>query len=385
MKILFVQKMNGISGSELYMLQIMPELKRRGYDVEMLILYPTPGTNNGRFISYLKEHGIKTHEIYNHSALSPLLFSKILGVLNKGKYDLVQANLIHADIWLAMIKCFAKRRMKLISGKHGFDTEYQAKYGFDMKNLKRIPYYWVEKLACRFINFNITISKALYTVFTEGGIAKPDKVRNIYYGLTLTAPVDQSVQTAVPTDHFVMITGRLLEVKGHRYLIEAWKKVHKACPDLKLYLAGDGLLKNELEEMVTAAGLTDVVIFLGFVPNPHPLYEKCLFTIVTSTWEGFGLILLESWLHKKPIVAFDAPAMNEVINEGENGVLVKYKDTNQLADKIIQLYQNPEKTVQMGEKGFEKLHTYYTLKRMTDETEEVYKAVYAGKPVPTAH
>ncbi|MBK6937121.1 MAG: glycosyltransferase [Chitinophagaceae bacterium] len=166
MKILFVQKMNGISGSELYMLQIMPELKKRGYDVEMLILYPTPGTNNGRYISYLAEHGIPTHQIYNHHALSPFLYFKIIKVLNRGNYDLVQTNLIHADIWLSLIKCFGKWKMKLVSGKHGFDTKYQAKYGFDLRHIRRYSYYWVEKFACKFINYNITISKALYTVFT---------------------------------------------------------------------------------------------------------------------------------------------------------------------------------------------------------------------------
>ncbi|HMT72532.1 MAG TPA: glycosyltransferase [Chitinophagaceae bacterium] len=381
MKILFVQKMNGISGSELYMLQIMPELKRRGYEVEMLIIYPTPGDNNGRFISYLAEHGITTHEIYNHHALSPALYFKIRRVLNKGRYDLVQANLIHADIWLSLIKCFGKWKMKLVSGKHGYDTEYQAKYGFDLRYLKRYPYYWVEKLACLFINHNITISKALYTVFTRGGIVSSPKITNIYYGLTLTEPVDQSVQTEVPEGPYVLITGRLLEVKGHRYLVEAWKKVHQSCPELKLYFAGDGLLREELVGLVRAAGLEESIIFLGFVPNPHPLVKQSLFTVVTSTWEGFGLILLESWMHKKPIVAFDAPAMNEVIDDGVNGLLVPFKNTELLAEKIIWMYQHPGETVAMGEKGFEKLHSYYTLKRMTDETEEVYRKVAGGEKV----
>ena len=76
MKILFIQKMNGISGSELYMLQILPELKRRGYEAEMLIIYPSIGDKNKRYIDYLAEHGIPTHEIYNHHALSPILFYK---------------------------------------------------------------------------------------------------------------------------------------------------------------------------------------------------------------------------------------------------------------------------------------------------------------------
>lgn len=375
MKILFVQKMNGISGSELYMLQIMPELKRRGYEVEMLIIYPTPGTNNKRFISYLAEHGIPVHEIYNHHALSPLLFYKILKVLNRGKYDLVQANLIHADIWMALIKCFAKPGLKLVSGKHGYDTDYQARFGFDLRFIRRYPYYWVEKFSCLFINHNITISKALYTVFTQGRITRPSRVTTIYYGLTLTEPVDQSKVVEVPDGPFVLITGRLLEVKGHRYLIAAWKKVKETCPDLKLYLAGDGLLRDELEALVKQEGLTEDVIFLGFVPNPHPLVKKARFTIVTSTWEGFGLILLESWLHKKPIVSFDAPAMNEVIDDGVNGLLVPFKDTDVLAEKIIWMNDHPEQAQEMGEKGYEKLHSYYSLKRMTDETELIYKKI----------
>ncbi|MBK8953265.1 MAG: glycosyltransferase family 4 protein [Chitinophagaceae bacterium] len=113
--------------------------------------------------------------------------------------------------------------------------------------------------------------------------------------------------------------------------------------------------------------------------NPHPLVEQSQFTVVTSTWEGFGLILLESWLHKKAIVTFDAPAMNEVVDDNENGLLVPFKNTDVLAEKISWLYQHPEKAAEMGIKGFEKLHSFYTLKRMTDETEEVYRLVMGEK------
>jgi hypothetical protein len=102
MKLLFVQKMNGISGSELYMLQIMPELKRRGYDVQMLIIYPTHGDKNQKFIEHLAQHGIRTHEIYGHSSISPLLFYKIGRLIKKEKYDIVQSNLVHADFWMGL-------------------------------------------------------------------------------------------------------------------------------------------------------------------------------------------------------------------------------------------------------------------------------------------
>ena len=107
-----------------------------------------------------------------------------------------------------------------------------------------------------------------------------------------------------------------------------------------------------------------------------------MFTLVTSKWEGFGLILLESWQHKKPIVAFNAPAMNEVIDDQKNGLLAKANDTDDLAEKIIYLYNHPEIARRYGEACYQKLTQYYTLKRMTDEMEEIYQAIDNGRDVP---
>ncbi len=375
MKVLFIQKMNGISGSELYMLQILPELKRRGYEVEMLIIFPSYGDKNKRYIGYLAEHGIPTHEIYNHGALSPILFYKFYKLLKKNKYDLVQSNLVHADFLAAMTKFFLFRRMKMLSVKHGYHPAYQVKYGFDFTHLKSDPYYWVERFASNVANFNITISNGLYKVFTDGGIVKKSKIRNIYYGLTLTEPVEQKTVEKMPEGPFALIVGRLVGFKCHNLLIEAWKKVHAEIPELKLCIAGNGDLYEVLDKQIKEAGLEQTVLLLGHVPNPHPLMQASVFTLVTSAWEGFGLILLESWLHKKAIVAFDAPAMNEVIDHGKNGLLAPAGNTDELANQIIYLYQQPGLAKQFGEEGFQKLHSYYTLARMTDETEEVYQQI----------
>ncbi|MGC4035932.1 MAG: glycosyltransferase family 4 protein [Chitinophagaceae bacterium] len=380
MRMLFVQKMNGISGSELYLLQIMPELKRRGYDIEMLIVYPSNGDKNGRFIEYLGEHGIKTHEIYEHFDFSPFLVGRISRLIRKCNYDIVQVNLVHADLWVSVIKFLFQRKLKVVSVKHGYYPAYQAKYGYDFRFLKWNFYYWIEKFVCRTVNFNVTISKGLYNVYVEGGITTPKRIKNIYYGLTLAKPVEQS-SAEVPQGDFALITGRLVSFKGHKYLIKAWKKVRQSHPGLKLVIAGGGECREQLEKMSSEEGVSDSVLFLGHVPNPHPLMAKCCFTIVSSTWEGFGLILLESWLHKKPIVAFDVPAMNEVVKDGENGLLARANDSEDLADKIVTLYNNKTDIMQYGENGYKKLHDFFTLKRMTDEMEQVYSSVYENNPV----
>jgi glycosyltransferase involved in cell wall biosynthesis len=382
MKILFVQKMNGISGSELYLLQIIPELKRRGYDVQMLIIFPVVGDKNAKFIEQLAQHGIKTHEIYGHFTFSPLLFYKIGRLIKREKYNIVQSNLVHADFWIAGTKALFYRKFKMISVKHGYNPAYQAKYGLDLKHLKSDRYFWAERFASRVAEFNVTISKGLYKVYVEGKIVDPSRIRNIYYGLTMTKPVFESMNFVVPPHPYALITGRLVSFKGHTYLIEAWKKVKVKHPSFKLYIAGDGYKRAELEDLVEKAGLKDSIIFLGHVPNPHPYMQNCQFTIVSSIWEGFGLILLESWMHKKPIVAFNVPAMNEVIDHKKSGLLANEKDPSDLADKINYLFENPDCIAEFGENGYQKLNSYYTLRRMTDEMEEVYRAVYEGKTVP---
>jgi len=161
--------------------------------------------------------------------------------------------------------------------------------------------------------------------------------------------------------------------KGHKLLMEAWKKADQKPADVKLVIAGDGALRQELETFRDALGLQNEVHFWGHVPNPHPLMRNSLFTIVTSKWEGFGLILLESWLHKKAIVAFDTPAFNEVVEDGKTGLIAKAGDTADLARKISWLCDHPEAAKQYGNAGYEKLHSFYTLKRMTDDMEIIYK------------
>lgn len=373
MKLLFIQNMNGLSGSELYLVQILPELKRRGYEVEMLVVFQKFVDNN-KFLNLLKKEDIKTYEIYGYHFLSPFFIYKLNKLIIKGNYHIIQSNLIHADLWTALIKLTINPKIKIVSVKHGYDPNYQAKYGYDFRYLKRGSFYWIERFTSHVANYNITISKGLYNVFVDNHISKRSNTKNIYYGLSFKESKSNNV-IKVNNDKYVLITGRLIACKGHSYLIKSWLVINKIYPELKLYIAGDGEMRNSLEKEVIDLGLKDIVVFLGYLTDPHPIVESCIFTAVCTNWEGFGLILLESWLHKKPIIAFDAPAMNEIIDDGENGLLTKLNDVEDLASKIIFLYQNPELAKRYGENGYEKLNSYYTLKRMTDETEEVYRLI----------
>jgi glycosyltransferase involved in cell wall biosynthesis len=371
MKILFVQHMNAISGSELYLLQLLPELKKKGIEVEMLIAYKTDTGMNTPFVEQLTGNGVKVHTIYGHSPYSWALIRKIKRITKEGKFDIVQSNLIHADLWMALVKFFYLRKMKLLSVKHGFDEGYAAKYGFNTKKLNRSLFVWVQRLSGIVTNRNITISKGIYDLYVTGKISKKRKTAIVYYGLGL-GHIRNSGFERTDQNRYAIILGRLVKYKGHEYVIRAWKKVKGQDPSLKLYIVGRGSYQETLVQLTAELGLQEQVIFCGYQPNPHQLLHFSEFSVVSSIFEGFGLITLESWHHHRPVIAFDVPALCEVIDDNENGMLVTPFDTDELADKISRMFNDTAATKRMGENGFEKLQRAYSLDRMTNEMIDVY-------------
>jgi glycosyltransferase involved in cell wall biosynthesis len=371
MKILFVQHMNAISGSELYLLQLLPALKERGIEVEMLIAYKTDTGKNTPFVEQLAARGICTHAIYGHKPYSLTLIRKIKKITKEGKFDIVQSNLIHADLWMAVIRFFWMRKMRLLSVKHGFDEGYAAKYGFNTKKLNRSLFVWVQRVSGIMTKRNITISRGIYDLYVKGKISKKSKTAIVYYGLNLDHIRNTGFRRE-GNDRYAVILGRLVKYKGHEFVIRAWKKVKEQDPSLKLYIVGGGDYRDSLEKLTAELGLQDQVIFCGYQPNPHQILHFADFSVVSSIFEGFGLITLESWHHKRPVIAFNVPALSEVVNDGENGFLVTPFDTDELAGKMLRLFNDKAETTNMGNRGFEKLGKEYSLERMTEQMIEVY-------------
>jgi glycosyltransferase involved in cell wall biosynthesis len=374
MKILFVQNMNGISGSELYLLQLLPSLKRRGIDAEMLVVFKENTGKNGSFIGQLRQGNIKTHEIYGHRPLSPFLLLKIRKLLKSGGYDIVQSNLIHADLWMALEKLLFFRRMKLVSVKHGFNESYAAKYGFNTKKVNVSPSVWVQRISGIVINKNVAISKGIYDLYVKGRISKESKTQIVYYGLNLDHIPTDNLENKIQ-NRYAIILGRLVKYKGHEYVIRAWTKVKEYDPSLRLLIVGGGQYMDQLVKIVNELDLKDQVVFCGYQPNPHQLLHFTEFSIVPSIFEGFGLIILESWHHKRPVIAFDVPALNEIINDNVTGRLVPLYNIDGLGEAIIRLFADTETCRLFGERGFQKLQSDYNLDRMTSEMEAIYHSL----------
>jgi phosphatidylinositol alpha-1,6-mannosyltransferase len=153
-------------------------------------------------------------------------------------------------------------------------------------------------------------------------------------------------------DGFALIAGRMAEserYKGHDALLEALPQI----PEARLVVAGGGDDRPRLEAKAAALGLSDRVLFTGFVSEATlaALYDRAALLAMPSRGEGFGLVYLEAMRAGRPCLAARGSAADEVIVDGETGRLVDPEDREDLAAALAALLGSPDAARRMGAAG----------------------------------
>lgn len=376
MKILFIQKEGGIFGAENYQLKIVPALLAKGIEIEFLRLYTQhQGGKGGAFVERLQAMGVATHEINIGRIPKISVLMKIKKLIKTNQFDLVHTHLIHADLHLSLIRLFLGGiACPWVSTKHGYDNQFTAAHGFDASKQRNTPYFLLAKLSERLCDQSFTISHGLRNFFIKTGLAKADKMKMIHYGFDFPETTDDLVDIDFKRyEKQIIIAGRLVGFKGHSYLIEALQKLITSLPEVGLIIVGSGEMEEELRAQVTDLGLTDNVHFAGYSTEVIKWMYNSDVVAVPSISEGFGVVFLEAFNCKKPVVSWDVPAGNELMKEAETGFLVAAYDTTALAKKIASVLENQQLAAQVGQNAYQQLKDFYNLERMTNETIAFYQ------------
>ncbi len=156
----------------------------------------------------------------------------------------------------------------------------------------------------------------------------------IYNGVILKE-TDNQVDDIVGYDGTKLgCIARLSEQKGLTYLIEAMSLL--TVKNIRLFIVGDGELRNELENKVEELHLQDSVTFLGYRKDIVECINSFDFLVSSSLFEGLALNIIEAFMNGKTMVATDIPGINEIVNN-ENGILVPSKNPGALASAIDKL------------------------------------------------
>jgi glycosyltransferase involved in cell wall biosynthesis len=160
--------------------------------------------------------------------------------------------------------------------------------------------------------------------------------------------IDSFTPVYAPEPYYVF-AGRLVDVKGIRTLVRAAEKVRKG----RLYIAGSGDLRKELEDYVADRGL-DHITFLGHLATDKliELFRYAAFTVTPSEWyENYPMSVLEALACGTPVIGAQIGGIPEIVRDGETGLIFPPGDVDALAKKIEYLLDNPDESIRMGRAG----------------------------------
>ena len=158
--------------------------------------------------------------------------------------------------------------------------------------------------------------------------------------------------------HTVLTVGELTEVKGFDLLLEAWIQINKVMPDWKLVIVGEGDDRKKLTGFIKKYNLMDSVDLVGRISDVSKYYKEAEIFCLSSRFEGFPMVLLETLAFGLPVVSFDCDTGPAEILEDTGSILVPKNNIDQLASSLINLMKDEEDRKSIRLKAKEKSKNY---------------------------
>ena len=297
----------------------------------------------------------------------------------KRNIHLTEYDLIHADAALptgqAAMYGFKKYGIPYVVHGHGLDVFLDVSYK-DKKNCEKIVDAGEEVF--RQANAIIGVSKKVIDN-VQARVDISSKSYVAYNGVDTEKfkPVHKQ-----PSDIITVISiGNLIPLKGHRYLLQAIKALKdKGVENIKCQIVGRGYLDEELKAQARELGIEKQVEFKGYVPYAEvaTLLKDADIFALPSYYEALGCVYLEAMACGVPAIGCYENGIDEIIEDGKDGALVREKDVLDIV-RAIEAFMDEGVRVKVGDAARKKVEEGYTWIHSAKSVEKVYRKVIDGR------
>jgi glycosyltransferase involved in cell wall biosynthesis len=357
-------------GSERQAVQLLKLLHRDGtYNVFLATL-----NNEGTLRDEIEELGFAAIPEFRLTSFYDLNFAKQLQncvrFLKKNKIEIIHTHDFYTNVFGISAALLAGVPLKIAS---------KRETGGMRSKLQKI----IEKRIFKAADAIVVNAEAVKKYLSVEGIL-PEKIETIYNGIDLErlAPPDANRRKIcealnLPTDEnikFITLVANLRhEVKNQPMFLRVAQRLKENYPDSHFVLAGEGELKNDLENLAKELGIFANTHFIGGCAEIPDLLSISFAGVLTSFAEGFSNSILEYMAAKLPVVATNVGGANEAIIEGETGFLVASNDDEAMANCLSELLQNPEKAKEMGKLGRKTVEENFSCASQLEKTIKLYE------------
>jgi glycosyltransferase involved in cell wall biosynthesis len=341
---LFINSLRG-GGAERVCVNLANEFVRQGYNVQLNVL----NLDSAVYHSDIDEGVIVNNLKQKHARSS--IFS-ILQYLKKDKPSFILVFNHQIAVILVLLRAIFGINTRIIS--RNINTLSQKKKS-EKSIWHKFIVFPVIRLLYKYVDHVIAQSEGMEEDLIDHFGFHPKNITVINNPIS-TKFINENKKTDTNYNNQILFVGKLYPQKGVHFLLKAFKICLVRNKNLKLLILGDGPLKRELEDLASELNIKNSVTFKPFTKDIITHYKESKMTVLSSLYEGFPNVLVESIAVGTPVVAFDCPSgPREIILEGTNGFLVDYKNINQLAENILKANEKNWDT----EKIIESSRRYY--------------------------
>ena len=374
MKILHLIYTSGISGAENYLRHLLPGLQQFDIQAHLTIVCPKKNDQLLELAAELNLHGVPTNLIASSRPGFIWAARKIGKYCQKNGINIIHSHLVNTDAVAVLVKKIFNRGIMLISTKHGYDERVLQDYDpATITKPDKTLYYQISKYLQRSIDKNIAVSKGISDLYFNLGLSD-FHFPVLHHGVNISPfnPAEHKAECRRAEIQLVIV-GRIVKFKGHHYLIKAMEQVVKEFPDCKLLILGEGSARKKLEAEIDILNLRKNIDFLGFQPHPYSYISNSDIVILPSLFEPFGLVYIEAFALKVPVVAFDSAAGNEIMEHNVTALMAEKCNSRELAEKIIYLLHNKEERCRLAEAAYKVYKEKFTTQVMIKKTADWYR------------
>ncbi|OQY49013.1 MAG: hypothetical protein B6242_00570 [Anaerolineaceae bacterium 4572_78] len=393
-----------IGGSEKYIADLSEELVKRGHHVDVFTsrscdyntwqselphfeerngvkVYRFNSMQRRNYVWQILHFGLRNYWRTRSWRYEPFVFfgggpispSMFYAILKHGKkYDVIHLNcLVYGHVTYGQLAASWLNVPSVITPHAHITQEETFNIGYQQKTMRAADYVIADTEAERDVLLESGLNAWQVSVVGVGL-----KLDNFQPQSKNVSMLQARQQFNLPQNAFVILfLGRKAEYKGLNTVLEAYSTVKSQHSQAVMLAVGpDTDYSNQL--MAQYNHVPDIHTF-GKVSHTDKLaaLQACDCLVLPSKGEAFGIVYLEAWLMEKAVIGSRVPAVASLINEGQDGLLIEYGNSYDLATCINYLIANPEQAHQMGKHGRRKVLQRYTMENTTDRLEGIYLRV----------
>lgn len=375
-KLLIGITLSEMGGAQKVVYDLISSLPKEKYNIT-LVTYP-----GGELIQWIEdlssEKGIRVRIIgisQIRREISPfydiVTLFKLYKIMKTEKYDMAHFHSSKMGI-LGRLAARMAGVPRIYFTVHGWGiNEYQSRW------LQRVLGL-AEKVAGRWCNLSICVSKYHMNLGLKMGWLKPNKACVLYNGIDMAPITRGRLRQELNIEENIPIIGtimRLREPKQPVFTIEVFKEILNMGHKAKLIIIGDGPMYKDCRVSIDQLELNENVYLLGTRADARELINDIDIMTMFSKWEGLPIAIIEGMLAEKPVISSCVGGIPEIIDNGINGFMIDSFDVHEGAEYISSLLRDEDLMRSMGRAAKQKAVKCFSKDRMVENYDRIYREI----------